>query len=200
MNAHTFVGMIGFYDGLSHPVLGIDHFLAMVSVGIISSQIGGRAIWNVPTTFVFLMLIGGILGITAEITKWGAGSQSMDLSDVGSIQHLADYLYIFIEIGIILSVILLGLGIAVEKKLPNKIILIFVAIFGICHGAAHGLEMPWASNPILFASGFMSGTIILHLFGVGIGYYALKTYFSSILLRTIGLLFAVYGIYLIFTF
>ena len=43
-NAHTFTGMIGYYDGISHPVLGFDHFLAMVSVGIISAQIGGRAI------------------------------------------------------------------------------------------------------------------------------------------------------------
>ena len=51
-NAHTFTGMVGFYDGLSHPVLGIDHFLAMVSVGIISTQIGGKAIWTLPLTFV----------------------------------------------------------------------------------------------------------------------------------------------------
>ena len=29
VHAHTFTGMVGFYDGLSHPVLGIDHFLAM---------------------------------------------------------------------------------------------------------------------------------------------------------------------------
>ena len=40
--AHTFTGMVGFYDGLSHPVLGIDHFLAMVSVGIVTHQIGGK--------------------------------------------------------------------------------------------------------------------------------------------------------------
>ena len=44
VNAHTFTGMIGFYDGLSHPVLGIDHFLAMVSVGIVSFQLSGKAI------------------------------------------------------------------------------------------------------------------------------------------------------------
>ena len=37
-HAHTFTGMVGFYDGLSHPVLGIDHFLAMVSVGIVSKN------------------------------------------------------------------------------------------------------------------------------------------------------------------
>ena len=67
VNAHTFTGMIGFYDGLSHPVLGIDHFLAMVSIGIVSKQIGGRTIWTVPSTFVAMMIIGGILGMVAEI-------------------------------------------------------------------------------------------------------------------------------------
>ena len=78
--------------------------------------------------------------------------------------------------------------------------MIFVGIFGFCHGTAHGLEMPWASNPILFALGFSSGTATLHLFGVGIGYFALKTFFSSLLLRLVGTLCAVYGFYLIYLF
>ena len=80
LNAHTFTGMVGFYDGLSHPVLGIDHFLAMVCVGIISAQIGGRAIWTIPFTFVFIMIIGGIIGLTSEITK-GLDEQIIALSD-----------------------------------------------------------------------------------------------------------------------
>lgn len=33
-----------FLGGLTHPVFGLDHFLAMVDVGIVSSMIGGRAI------------------------------------------------------------------------------------------------------------------------------------------------------------
>ena len=61
--AHTFTGMNGFYDGLSHPVLGLDHFLAMVCVGVVSSQIGGRAIWTVPSFFVLFMVIGGAVGL-----------------------------------------------------------------------------------------------------------------------------------------
>ena len=60
--AHNFTGMVGFYDGISHPVLGLDHFLAMVSVGIVSAQIGGKAIWTVPATFVSVMTIGGFFG------------------------------------------------------------------------------------------------------------------------------------------
>ena len=197
-HAHTFTGMIGFYDGLSHPVLGMDHFLAMVSVGIISTQIGGRAIWTLPLTFVGVMVIGGILGIAAEINK-GLDDQAISLSEIDSINYFADYVYVLIEIGIILSVILLGLVIAINKKISGYLIFIFVGIFGLCHGAAHGLEMPWASNPILFALGFASGTATLHLFGVGIGYFALKTFFSSMLLRIVGILCAVFGFYLIFT-
>ena len=195
--AHTFTGMIGFYDGLSHPVLGIDHFLAMVSVGIISAQIGGRAIWTVPTTFVCIMILGGIIGILAEINK-GIGDESILLSEINSVNYFADYIYLLIEIGIILSVILLGLAIAINKKITGYLIFIFVGVFGFCHGTAHGLEMPWAFNPILFALGFATGTATLHLFGVGIGHFALKTFFSSILLRVIGLFCAVYGSYLIF--
>lgn len=197
VNAHTFTGMIGYYDGLSHPVLGIDHFLAMVSVGIISAQIGGRAIWSVPLTFVSIMIFGGIIGIIFEIQK-GLDNQTVALSEIDSINYIADYMYLLIEYGIILSVILLGVSIFVERKLPTRITMIFVGIFGFCHGIAHGLEMPWATNPILFALGFSTGTATLHLFGVGIGYYALKSTISSIILRATGLLCATYGIYLFF--
>merc|ERR1711981_1095725 len=102
-----------------------------------------------------------------------------------------------IEIGIILSVILLGLAIAIDKKLPVNLIMIFVGIFGFCHGTAHGLEMPWASNPILFALGFASGTATLHLFGVGIGSLAIKTKFSSIVLRIVGVGCALFGVSLL---
>ena len=84
-NAHTFTGMVGFYDGLSHPVLGTDHFLAMVSVGIVSAQIGGRAIWTIPATFVSVMVIGGILGIIAEINK-GLDNQVITLNEVESLE------------------------------------------------------------------------------------------------------------------
>ena len=183
--AHTFTGMKGFYDGLSHPILGLDHFIAMISVGIISAQIGGRAIWIIPTNFVSIMIVGGIIGISAEILHE---------------DNLNNNISIFIELGIILSVILLGLAIVIEKKLSIFIIMFFVGIFGLCHGAAHGLEMPRAFNPILFSLGFTTGTASLHLFGVMIGYYFIKTKISSFVLRIIGLLFAIYGFFLYFNF
>ena len=173
--AHAFFGKIGFYDGISHPVLGLDHFLAMISVGIVSAQIGGRAIWTVPSTFVIIMIIGGLFGFLLIIEE-----------------------FYFVEIGIILSVIFLGLGISIEKKIPTKLIIVFVGIFGFFHGTAHGLEVPAAANPILFVLGFICGTSALHLFGVAIGYFSIKTALSLILLRLTGITFAIYGIYLFY--
>ena len=175
--AHTFTGMNGFYDGLSHPVLGLDHFLAMVCVGVVSSQIGGRAIWTVPSLFVLFMIVGGAAGLFIEIL-------AITLSDI-------------IEWGIIFSVIFLGLSVAIEKKLPTNIIMIAVAFFGSFHGLAHGIEMPWAANPLLFALGFSSGTAALHLFGVGIGLALIRNNFFNIILRTLGFLCALFGFYLI---
>ncbi len=185
LNAHTFTGMVGFYDGLSHPVLGLDHFLAMVSVGIISAQIGGRAIWTVPSIFVSLMLIGGMLGMIIEVN-------SLDTETIFS-----SNITLVIELGIIFSVILLGLAIAIQKRFSISIIMIFVSLFGLCHGLAHGMEIPWAANPILFALGFSFGTATLHLFGVGIGLVSFKSNLSNILLRFTGIIFAIYGVYLL---
>ena len=181
VHAHTFTGMVGFYDGLSHPVLGIDHFLAMVSVGVISAQIGGRAIWTIPATFVLMMILGGIIGMLAELFFF----------------DLEELVFIVVEYGIVFSVILLGLAIAIEKKISTNIIMIFICFFGLCHGLAHGMEMPWAVNPILFALGFASGTATLHLFGVGIGSLAIKTKFSSIVLRFVGVSFTLFGVSLL---
>ena len=172
--AHNFTGMVGFFDGISHPVLGFDHFLAMISVGIVSAQISGKAIWTVPATFVIIMTLGGVFGFLLIIEE-----------------------FFFVEIGIILSVILLGFGISIEKKIPTKLIMIFVGIFGLFHGIAHGLEIPAAANPVLFVLGFIVGTTALHLLGVTIGHLSIKKTISLILLKLTGASFAIYGIYLL---
>ena len=172
--SHMIIGRVGFFDGLTHPVLGLDHLLAMVSVGIISAQIGGRAIWTVPSAFVALMIAGGIFGFSLIVEN-----------------------FYFVEIGIIVSVILLGLAISVEKKIPTNLIMIFVGLFGLFHGIAHGLEIPAAASPLLFILGFIIGTTALHLFGVAIGHYAIKTSISLKILKLSGVTFAIYGIYLL---
>ena len=107
----------GFLSGLVHPVLGYDHLLAMLSVGILSAQIGGRAIWTVPATFVGVMALGGVLG----------------LIDIG---------ITITELGIAFSLVILGSVIASERRLPVLLAMIGVGFFAIFHGYAHGTEMP----------------------------------------------------------
>lgn len=133
-----------FMGGLTHPVLGPDHFLAMVSVGILSAQIGGRAIWTVPATFVSVMALGGGLGVL------GVGLSA-------------------IEAGIACSVLVLGIAIAADRKLPVALAMIAVGVFAIFHGYAHGAEMPSVAEPARYAAGFLTGTAALHVLGLVIG-------------------------------
>ena len=107
------------------------------------------------------------------------------------------YEFFFVEVGIVFSVILLGFAISIDKKISTKVIIFFVGIFGFFHGTAHGIEVPAAANPLLFVLGFICGTTALHLFGVGFGYFSIKTAISKVLLRLTGISFAIYGIYLL---
>lgn len=150
-----------FIGGLTHPVLGPDHFLAMVSVGILSAQIGGRAIWTVPATFVVVMALGGLLGLLA-----------VPLSAV--------------EAGIGFSVLVLGIAIAADRRLPIVLAMLAVGFFAIFHGYAHGAEMPLVAEPMRYAAGFLCGTAALHVLGVIIGDIPRHYAGGKLVLRFIG--------------
>lgn len=160
-----------FLGGFTHPVLGLDHFLAMVSVGIVSAIIGGRAIWTVPSTFVVMMGVGGALG-------WSGAAIPMQ----------------FIETGIALSVVLLGSIIALYRALPALYVAIPIAFFGAMHGFAHGAEIPTIADPVLYAAGFMSGTIFIHIVGVVVGDISKRYSFGRTGLRLVGAGFVIVGL------
>ncbi len=172
-HAHLGHKVVGFSEGFKHPVLGFDHLLAMVAVGILSAGLGGRAIWSVPLTFVVVMLIGGVLGM-------------YDIS-----------LY-FVEIGIALSVFLLGIALVAKNSISPIWGMVFVALFAIFHGHAHGTEMPKLSKPVLYASGFILATALLHVGGVFIGLISKKFKYGSQVLKFLGAIISVIGFYLIF--
>lgn len=162
-------GGSGFMAGLTHPVLGLDHLLAMLSVGILSAQMGGKAIWTVPLTFVGVMWLGGMMGI-------GSGG------------------FVWIEKGIALSVIVLGLAIAFDRKQSLVLAMAGVAAFAFLHGHAHGVEMPNLASPKMYAIGFILGTTLIHLAGVGIGVISEKLKDGVILLRFAGAFIAGMGL------
>src|SRR6516164_4462632 len=62
--AHPCIGDAhGFVAGFAHPLGGLDHILAMVTVGIFAWQLGGRALWLVPAPFILAMALGGVFAI-----------------------------------------------------------------------------------------------------------------------------------------
>lgn len=166
----------GIFAGLLHPILGIDHLLAMVTVGLLSAQMGGRAIWTVPATFVSVMAVGGILGI--------AGVQLP-----------------YVEYGIALSVVALGIALVVPKKLPVWLAMVFVGLFALFHGHAHGTELPALSETMLdvfaYIFGFLVATACLHLIGALAGQAATSTPRGSNLLRYLGAVIAGVGVFLV---
>ena len=87
-----------------------------------------------------------------------------------------------------------GAAIGFPKDFNSEIA---VAFFGSFHGLAHGIEVPWAVNPLLFALGFSSGSAALHLFGVGIGLALIRNNIFNTILRTLGFICALFGFYLI---
>jgi urease accessory protein len=144
VQAHPGHGMVDFSAGAMHPVLGADHLLAMVAVGLLGAQLGGRARWAVPAAFVSMLVCGAIAG--------AAGFA------IPGMEH-----------GIALSVLILGAVIAFAMRLPLSAAAVIAAVCGIFHGAAHGAEIPADATGALYGAGFVLVSAALHVAGAGFG-------------------------------
>jgi urease accessory protein len=173
-HAHVGVGETnGFLHGMGHPLSGLDHICAMVAVGLWAAQMGGRAIWAVPLTFVSVMALGGALGMLGV--------------------HVP-----FVETGIVISVLALGVLIAASAHLPLAVSIIVVGLFAIFHGHAHGAEMPETSSGFAYAAGFIIATAFLHACGIGLG-IAIQKLASPAVVRFAGIAIVLCGGYLLFS-
>jgi len=139
--AHLPPGEYGsFLAGVTHPLFGLDHVLAMIAVGLWAAQIGGRALWQVPSAFVGAMLIG-----------FGLALAGLPLP--------------FVEPMILASIILLGLVVALALRPASGWAMAAVAAFALFHGHAHGGELGSAAA-LQFGAGFGLATAGLHAVGL----------------------------------
>jgi len=169
--AHTGVGeTAGFMRGFSHPLSGADHLLAMVAVGLWAAQIGGRALWTIPSTFVGIMVLSGVLGFSGVPVP-------------------------FIEKGIIVSILILGVLIACALRFPPLYSALVIGFFALFHGQAHGAEMPATISAGSYTVGFALATALLHATGMGLGTLMQKSNLYSVV-RSTGGAVALCGIYL----
>ncbi|PPD34972.1 MAG: TonB-dependent receptor [Methylomonas sp.] len=133
--------MSGWSNGFNHPLHGWDHLLTMFAVGVWAVQLGGRAVWKIPLTFVGVMSIGGLVGM-------------MGVSVPG------------VEAMILFSVCVFSFLVVRRIRFQATVSVLIVVFFAFFHGYAHGQEMPTAASLLSFALGFMSATLLLH--GAGI--------------------------------
>lgn len=134
----------GFASGFMHPILGWDHVAAMIAVGLWGAFLGSPSIWVLPIVFPLVMAIGGAMGVVGIPVP-------------------------AVETGIAASAVVLGAMVAFAIRPPIWIAAIIVGAFAIFHGHAHGTELPGAANAIAYSVGFVIGTGLLHLVGIGFG-------------------------------
>jgi urease accessory protein len=143
--AHT--GVSASHDlahGFLHPLGGLDHVLAMVAVGLYAAQLGGCSLWLLPAAFVGTMIAGGLLGYAGVVVP-------------------------MVEPGIGLSVVAMGLAVAVGVRLPTLLATGLVGLFALVHGHAHGTGGAEPTSFLCYAAGFVAATATLHAAGIGLG-------------------------------
>jgi urease accessory protein len=172
-SAHVGTGLPGgFGSGFVHPFSGMDHLLAMVSVGLWGAFLGRPLLYVLPVVFPAMMVVGAILGMFG--VPWPP-----------------------VEMGIAVSVLVLGSCIALSAKAPVPVACVIVAIFAVFHGYAHGKELPSAADPIAYSAGFVLATGLLHVLGICLG--LLNYLHRGILVtRAMGGVIAVLGVWFLY--
>ncbi|WP_373352881.1 HupE/UreJ family protein [Pseudoroseicyclus sp. CXY001] len=156
--------------GVTHPLFGLDHVLAMVAVGLWGVLISRRAIWALPASFVGAMVAGYALAMAGLPLP-------------------------VVEPMILASTVVLGLVVALALRTDLRIACGICAFFGLFHGHAHGAELGEA-GALAFGLGFIAATAALHAAGaiLGLALARLGPYAS----RAIGLVTAGLGLSIIF--
>jgi urease accessory protein len=88
---------------------------------------------------------------------------------IGGVFGMASMTAPFVETGIALSIFCIGLLILSATRLPETASLILTGLFALCHGQAHGSEMPANASGFSYAFGFVIATASLHLTGILLG-------------------------------
>lgn len=128
--AHPGHGASGLGAGLAHPLLGLDHLLAMAGIGFWAAwRRGGREAGAIGAAFLVAMLVGFGIGL-------GQAPAAM------------------VEFGIVGSVLVTGALVLGARRLPMPAAAALAALFALCHGHAHGVEMAAGLSALQFGVGF----------------------------------------------
>ncbi|MCC5883979.1 MAG: HupE/UreJ family protein [Halomonas sp.] len=163
---HDHVHGSGFAAGLAHPLLGLDHLLAMLAVGL----------WSLRQSRAF-SLAAPILAAVGMLLGAGLAWSGFALPGV--------------EFGIAMSVLLVGVLIAALVKVPAPVGAAVVVLFMLFHGHAHGNEMPHGASTLAYLAGFSLATLAITYAGRAAGVFLMVR--ENRILRVLGMAIAAAG-------
>mgnify|MGYP000877335768 CR=1 FL=1 len=131
-----------FMHGLGHPLTGIDHFVAMLAVGLWAATRPSQSAWKAPVAFLACLTIGAVLGVAG-------GAVAMVEPVVAS------------------SIIALAAMLLLAPAVPDRGGLAIIGGFALFHGYAHGAEA--AGGLTGYFAGFLLASALLHVAGWRIG-------------------------------
>ncbi|MFT3777962.1 MAG: HupE/UreJ family protein [Ottowia sp.] len=147
-HTHGLAGSLA--QGFMHPFTGLDHLAAMLAVGAWSA-LAVRPAWRAPAAFVALLVLGALAGFGG---LWVPGVEPM----------------------IAASVLVLGLLVAVHRRMPWGAAAVLAGVFAFFHGAAHGYELAGDGGAAAFGTlaGMAAGSAVLHVAGMLLGHAVMQ--------------------------
>lgn len=169
----------GLLSGFGHPLIGLDHFAFIISIGLCA--IGQRFPVIITASFLLTSMMGTLL-------------------------HVMQFDLPFTEIAIALSVMILGFILAKKSVLDTPYILLFSMLSGCFHGYAYGESIIGAETTPLLAyllgltliqfvvamSAFIGGTLLQKKWEENL--FSKLFRFSGVVITMIGALFLVRSI------
>ena len=134
-----------FLQGLSMPIHGVDHMLVAVGVGLIAVQLGGSAVWWVPSLFGLLMWIGGLLNVHGIAVP-------------------------LLEQGMLASILILGAILARRQPVSVFVSLIVVSSLAAIQGNALIEHTPGDWSVARFSAGCLISALAVLASGMGLGF------------------------------
>ena len=146
---HDAIPTNGLISGLLHPLMGLDHLLVAVAVGLLAARGFGPKIGLTPGVFLSGMMLG--MGTGRSFPTWPV-----------------------LEFGIAATLILSG-GLLFNRLAKSLAIALPILVAcGFYHGFVHAVEMPVTHSSWVYLTGLLIGTGTMHAFGIAAGRLALR--------------------------